>query len=1213
MKKFIKFIKKIIRLQAIFFGVSLPFLLFSQPVTPESDLDYIIEEFTLPGGRLGNNVNSIVQGPYGFLWFGSHGGLHRYDGYEFVTYKNVPSDTLEETTTLSYQYVEGLYWDSNNILWITTYGGGLFRFDPITEIFKHYPHIPDDSTSISHPRVICAMEDALGQLWFGTEDGLNRFDRKSETFKRYYSDPEDETTLSNDNVRTLYVDSKGILWAGTGFIYYDPNAGALSRYNPDTDSFTNFIVSDTRDQEELRPSAVRGILEDSHGNFWVGTGKGLYKMDTEKETFQRMAYDPQQPFAPGTLDRTDPSVYSILEDREGGLWVGTIINYNYKSHLLRYNPDTHKSQIYPVQSAVWQLCQSSDGTIWVAGAGDSGKPLKIRPKARTFDLVSGNFIYPALFNSDFGKELGSGFNLFGPVDLAFDPNNGTMWAEFGISNIAGNIDSVSIILANYDPKTEETSFHPLSDLDTRRNSSLPANQFGAVGLLIDKNGDIWGSLPSENVGIYRYHPDNGQLDEYLHNPEDSTSLSSNGITTIMMDSKGYVWATTYDQGLNRLDPETGKVKRYQFNQDPWDNTNSPAALFEGLDGRIWVAGELVTREGIFMIVIIDPVTDEIEKIPIPSQYTFNLIHSMAQSPKTGRVVFAVSNFGIGTYDPTNKKLEFFNTSNSTFPFDAASGVVCDMNGIFWVSDTDIGSFVRFGDSMDFYAFQESSKIGSLWRHGKLSPDGHVYFLSIGGGWVDIYPANITPEIAKDSTRTMLVSLSVFGEKQDVKVHSTLSKPLWMLNKIRLPNEAQSFGFHFSDFDFQNSSPQFQYRLYPYETQWTKTGNVPVANYYKIPPGDYTFQVKSLRGGFLQDRTTEIDVVILPPWWRMWWAYGLYGLIFALGVYLVHRFQKARVVRIERERIKEKELAHAKEIEKAYMDLRVTQDQLIQAEKMASLGELTAGIAHEIQNPLNFVNNFSDVNKELATELLEEIKKGNKQEVEAIIKDIINNEEKILHHGQRADAIVKGMLQHSRGRSGEKEPTDINQLADEYLRLAFHGLRAKDKSFNADFKLELDDSLPRINAVPQDIGRVLLNLINNAFHAVSAEAVAKAGLSSGALSADQGGSAKATTESDFKPIVIVSTKQAGDHIEIRVKDNGNGIPDSIKDKIFQPFFTTKPSGQGTGLGLSISYDIIRTHGGELKVETWSAGETEVGISAKQAGAQSGTEFIIILPL
>ena len=266
------------------------------------------------------------------------------------------------------------------------------------------------------------------------------------------------------------------------------------------------------------------------------------------------------------------------------------------------------------------------------------------------------------------------------------------------------------------------------------------------------------------------------------------------------------------------------------------------------------------------------------------------------------------------------------------------------------------------------------------------------------------------------------------------------------------------------------------------------------------------------------------------------------------------------------------------VEKTLVELKSTQAQLIQSEKMASLGELTAGIAHEIQNPLNFVNNFSEVNKELLEEMKDEMDKGNIDDAKTIANDVIENEEKISHHGKRADAIVKGMLQHSRSSTGIKEPTNINKLADEYLRLAYHGLRAKDKSFNATLQTHFDESISEINIVPQDIGRVLLNLYNNAFYALNEKIKQQ--------------------PNGYESTVSVSTKKINDKIEIKVKDNGNGIPKKVLEKIFQPFFTTKPTGQGTGLGLSLSYDIVKAHGGELKVETRE---------------NEGTEFIIELPV
>ncbi|MGN6298511.1 MAG: ATP-binding protein [Ginsengibacter sp.] len=304
---------------------------------------------------------------------------------------------------------------------------------------------------------------------------------------------------------------------------------------------------------------------------------------------------------------------------------------------------------------------------------------------------------------------------------------------------------------------------------------------------------------------------------------------------------------------------------------------------------------------------------------------------------------------------------------------------------------------------------------------------------------------------------------------------------------------------------------------------------------------------------------------------------LYGLVGSLIIFL---FVAVFLYINNRQKQKLNILLHQQknEIQRTLSELKTSQSQLIQSEKMASLGELTAGIAHEIQNPLNFVNNFSEVNREMLEELKAERLKPNAERDESLqdelINNVIENLKKINHHGKRADAIVKGMLQHSRQSSGQKEPTDINALADEYLRLSYHGMRAKDKSFNVDIKTDFDESIGKINIIPQDIGRVLLNLFNNAFYAVSKS------------QEEQG--------KEFEPSVSVSTKKSENSVLITVSDNGNGIPQKNLDKIFQPFFTTKPTGDGTGLGLSLSYDIVKAHSGEIKVES-KEGE--------------GTEFII----
>ncbi|QYA27137.1 GHKL domain-containing protein [Gramella sp. MT6] len=340
---------------------------------------------------------------------------------------------------------------------------------------------------------------------------------------------------------------------------------------------------------------------------------------------------------------------------------------------------------------------------------------------------------------------------------------------------------------------------------------------------------------------------------------------------------------------------------------------------------------------------------------------------------------------------------------------------------------------------------------------------------------------------------------------------------------------------------------------------------------------------------------QFSFSIVPPWWKTWWAYLLYGLLAILILYSIIQY-RSQWLKKENRILEERVSERTAQLQKSIHDLENTQAQLIQSEKMASLGELTAGIAHEIQNPLNFVNNFSEVNSELIDELRQErLKDKQERDLELedeLLFDIAENEKKIRHHGQRADAIVKGMLQHSRNSSTEKELTDINKLADEYLRLSYHGLRAKDKTFNAGMKTDFDESLPKIYVAPQDIGRVFLNLINNAFYAVSERK-------------------RTTSDENYQPMVIVSTEKAGKFININIIDNGRGIPSEVQEKIFQPFFTTKPSGQGTGLGLSLSYDIIKTHGGILKLKTQSG----VPVTSNGYGEEiieEGTTFTIQLP-
>ena len=442
---------------------------------------------------------------------------------------------------------------------------------------------------------------------------------------------------------------------------------------------------------------------------------------------------------------------------------------------------------------------------------------------------------------------------------------------------------------------------------------------------------------------------------------------------------------------------------------------------------------------------------------------------------------------------------------------------------------------------------------------------------------------------------------------------------------RLKPDQNNIEFRFSTLNFTNSDDiQFSYLLDGYDADWSRPSRANFREFRNLPSGDYTFHVRSVGPGTVMSEPVQFAFSIAPPWWRTWWAYGLYLLLFLAAVFAINRLQRRRLVLKEREKARERELEQAREIEKAYKNLEVAhenlkaaQEQLVQQEKLASLGQLTAGIAHEIKNPLNFVNNFSEVSLELIGEARDEVKnspllrgaggvsdKDNdgdqpyNSDIDSgaantplnplsrgdllleILDDIEANLKKIHEHGSRADNIVRSMLLHSRG-GGEMQPTGLNGLVKEYVNLAFHGMRASKNPINVDIDLQLDENVGEVPLVAEDFSRVILNVCNNAFDAVSG----KLKVESGKLGA-------------YSPKLSVRTKSTDGNILIEIEDNGPGIPDDIKDKILQPFFTTKKGKQGTGLGLSITNDIIKAHGGELKVET-------------KEGA--GSTFIIQLPL
>ncbi|HXL56264.1 MAG TPA: ATP-binding protein, partial [Chitinophagaceae bacterium] len=590
-----------------------------------------------------------------------------------------------------------------------------------------------------------------------------------------------------------------------------------------------------------------------------------------------------------------------------------------------------------------------------------------------------------------------------------------------------------------------------------------------------------------------------------------------------------------------------------YSNNPLDSnslsSNSVISLAEDHDNKIWVG----TAKGL------NKLNDDKFQ-----HYLKDLLVKSVFVDATG-VIWAGTGTGLYRYDSKTKN--FSGYSNSGFgQRNNVLHIMEDNKQNLWVSTSN--SIVKISKARDSVkVYDERYGIHHnvfLFSDNLIAPNGELFFGDLHGYYA------FFPEQLKDDPISMQLNFTSF------KLGSTEIKPgneavlrtaVWETKEIELNYKQNDFSFEFAAISYKSAQPpKYMFKLENYDNDWHSIGTDRKAYFFSVPPGKYIFHVRAVNGeGLSAER--QMAIVITPPWWKTWWAYTIYILSFiaALWSFIYYRSIALR----KKNRVLEEKVAHrTSQLQQSLENLRATQQQLIQQEKMASLGELTAGIAHEIQNPLNFVNNFSEVNTELIDELEQEAGKGNLEEVKAIANDIRENEQKINHHGKRADAIVKGMLQHSRTSSGQKELTDINALVDEYLRLAYHGLRAKDKTFNAKFETDFDNSIEKISIIPQDIGRVLLNLFNNAFYAVSEK--------------------QKTADENYKPLVTVATKSPSPlekgWVEVIVTDNGNGIPKKVVDKIFQPFFTTKPTGEGTGLGLSLSYDIIKAHGGQITVET-----------------------------
>jgi ligand-binding sensor domain-containing protein/signal transduction histidine kinase len=1090
----------------------------------------------------------------GNLWFGTGGrGVSRYDGKSFTNF-NVDHG-------LANNQVFDILEDRNGDIWFCTWGG-ISRYNG--KRFINYT----EADGLPDLEVRCMMEDKNGDLWFGTEKGISKFNRK--TFTNYKVIP----GLADNNVQSILQDKNGNIWLGT-------STGA-SRF--DGKNFFNYTT-----EQALADNDVRKILEDKNGTLWFGTDNGLSRYD--ENTFK--TYDITHGLAGNRIR-------DLLEDKNGNLWLGTLGGVSYFDGTSFSNYTTAQGL---VSDQVRSLEEDKNGSLWFGThdhglsrydgrslisftksqglpASGVGSIAKNKTGEIWFGTDNGISRYDGKFFTNYTIKQGLADNYI--RDIVID-KTGILW--IGTSNGLSGYDGVSFtnystlqgLASNYINDLMEdkegnlwiTTFHGgVSKLSMDRKIITNYTTTQGIGynhshaVLEDKTGNIW--FGHDYGGLSRY--DGTAFTNYTTDQ----GLASNSVITIHEDKSSNLWFGT-PNGLTRYDGNS--FYNYSTHHDLPDKAISD--IVEDKDGKIWI-GSL-------------------------SGFSYMTYQPKIKNQFEGSVNGTISTDNSFTNEELHEKYEplFKNFNLKTgYPIkdvSATNGMLVESNGIIWAGTGD--KLIRFDPSailenkLKLNLFIQSVKINNepiTWNYlDYITDTNRLTMASVKIEELLLFDKLLSAP-QRDSIRMK------FGDITFDSIARSYPVPV----NLTLPYQHNNITFDFAA--IETARPQFvryQYMLQGYDKDWNPITNKSSANFGNIQEGEYTFKLIAINPDGIKSEPLLYSFTVLPPWYRTWWADTLYVLVFLAAIWSfikwrIRKLKNEKILLEEKVAIRTNQLKDEKEkVEATLTELKAAQAQLIQSEKMASLGQLTAGIAHEIQNPLNFINNFSEVNRELIEELKKEIENGNFEDIKSIAVHIENNEGKIINHGKRADAIVKGMLLHSRTSTGQKEPTDINVLTDEYVRLSYHGFRAKDKSFNVTLQTDFDENLSdtgkgagKINIVPQDIGRVLLNLLNNAFYSVT-ENQRKFG-------------------NAYVPTVSISTRLIVPRLggvrgaEIRVKDNGTGIPRELSDKIFQPFFTTKPTGQGTGLGLSLSYDIIKAHGGEIRVET-------------QEGEFA--EFIILLPI
>lgn len=1072
-------------------------------------------------GLIGNRVFAMVTDHHGMVWISTERGLSKYTGDQFENYNVLPRnpDGLIDN-------IVDLEIGSDGKLLILSQLSGVYILDIYRGLITNY-QIGQQFARI--------FEDESGLLWLGNlNSGIHYLDPSNQKiYQLKGSDRINSAGVFKDNANNLWFGTKGKI----GIVNAERNSVKFiseeSGLNPEAlyfeftengkgdvwaSSFEDGPVSfSLKDNTITKFGPEHGFLGKSM-SVTFDLHSRVWITDNDTVTI----YDPEiqkiKKIVTGAKFKTTGFPAASMTDPKGNVWIGTE-----NAGALLINPEGMLSQHFNANSGlvndeVWGIQEGPDGMIWIA----------------TYEGIN---IYDPEKRKIYLLKFPGNPNINNHRSISRTADDELLLGSFGgftLINLSTNTASV------YELDNDITRITWKSIRDSKRNIYL-----GTVD------------------GVLKFNPDLSSLEK----TDQFSGLASSRVWLIEEDKDGRIWFGN-DIGIDVFDPVSGQVS--YLSERTGLTSDYTSIMIKTQKEEIVIGGDAGFS-------VIDLTAETITNLTPAQGLHPPVMYDMVE---VGNDLHIGTDNGIVVVkrpqqDNPKSIWRFYNYGKREgFPFNDYNQATATYtsNGNVWWGAAPIMSV--------------NSQVPKI---DTLLPTVVITKINIMDQNPDFLGTDFTKSQLSDEDSIWNTDHTEFFTKADIPVDSSylkLNGIFWdsvnlvtkMPMGLVLPYDQNSMNFSFMNPDVLGRDKiVYRYVLQGEDRNWSEISNKSTTqNYYNLLPGDYTFKVATRGFNGIWSEPAIIKFTISPPWWQTWIAYLIFASILAAFIYAI---VQVRSKYLQKEnRILEERVSHrTAQLKKSIDDLKNAQSQLVQSEKMASLGELTAGIAHEIQNPLNFVNNFSEVSSELLDEMREELDKGDLAEAKIISMDIQQNLEKINQHGKRADAIVKAMLQHSRVSGGNRALTDINSLTDEYLRLAYHGLRAKDKSFNSSIKTDFDPNVGQINLVAQELGRVLLNLINNAFYAVTDR--------------------KNASKEEYEPLVQVITSRSGDWVEIKVKDNGKGIPASVKEKIFQPFFTTKPTGQGTGLGLSISYDIVKAHGGELLVES-KEGE--------------GTQFCIRLP-